>query len=348
MCFCFSHAVYFKGNQGAMDSEWEQSGPKGLISVDWNELQDRRSVVASLVKGVYILENYRQLKRDVPQGLALPWWDFFNFQLKECLIDNAGTIFGAKYEYKNPSLDNPNIPHYVIAFRGTILKLEDTMIRDFKVNLQCFFNDLHDRASFKLAMDYVHNMVDIAGAGNVWLAGHSMGSAMALLAGKKMVEMELIKNENVKCGIRIAKSVFKAGFNLALNGGRLHDDFDGLSDWFPYLFVNPADPICSEYIGYFLHRDNMEKIGYGFGQIERLATMYSLRSQIPSVLGMYSYSEVSRIHHLPSAYLTINTVQDPDPNVGLIKNFKRAHGLQQWWEPSLSYQPILYQYTTTV
>ena len=94
-------------------------------------------------------------------------------------------------------------------------------------------------------MDYVHNMVDIAGAGNVWLAGHSMGSAMALLVGKKMAEMgsplELIKNEKVKRRIRIAKS--EAGLSFALKGDRLHDHFDRLSNWFPYLFVNPADPI---------------------------------------------------------------------------------------------------------
>jgi hypothetical protein len=318
-----------------------------------------------LVKGVYRLENYRQQNCYVPQGLTLPWWISFHFHLKDWLLDNDGTsIFGAIYEYKYPS-PTQNIPHYVIAFRGTILESKDTMIRDFKVNLQCFFNDLHDNSSFKLAMDYVHNMVDIAGAGNVWLAGHSMGSAMALLAGKKMAEMgspletyvfnppyfsfpiELIKNEKVKRRIRIAKSVFKAGLSFALKGGRLHDHFDGLSDWFPYLFVNPADPICSEYIGYFQNRSTMEEIGHGFGQIERLATMYSLRSQMSSVLGMNFGSEASRLHHLPSAYLTINTGQVPDPNAGRIKNFERAHELQQWWEPSLSFQFMLYRYTTT-
>ncbi|GMY07516.1 GDSL esterase/lipase At4g10955-like isoform X2 [Fagus crenata] len=198
-------------------------------------------------------------------------------------------------------------------------------------------------------MHCVQNTVAMSKGASVWLAGHSQGSAMALLAGKNMTKMgyfletylfnppffsvpiEAIKNEKVKLGIRITSSVFKAGLSLAVNA---HDPFVVLSSWFPHLFVNPNDPICSEYIGYFKHRKKMEK--FGVGKLERLATKNSTRSLISSVLGMNSAnSEAPRLHLLPSAYLTIN-------KDGQMSDFKKAHGLHQWWNPSFHCETMPY------
>ena len=208
-------------------------------------------------------------------------------------------------------------------------------------------------------MHCVQNTVAMSKGASVWLAGHSQGSAMALLAGKNMTKMgyfletylfnppffsvpiEAIKNEKVKLGIRITSSVFKAGLSLAVNGCQQHNNeaqehnpFVVLSSWFPHLFVNPNDPICSEYIGYFKHRKKMEK--FGVGKLERLATKNSTRSLISSVLEMNSgASEAPRLHLLPSAYLTIN-------KDGKISDFKKAHGLHQWWNPSFHCETMPY------
>ena len=133
------------------------------------------------------------------------------------------------------------------------------------------------------------NMVDLSRGASVWLAGHSMGSAMALLAGKKMARMDhflttylfnppffsvpiakIIKTEKVKFWIHITNSVLKAGARkLAVIGrhhrqhdheAQAHDPFDQLSKWSPQLFVNRDDHICKGYIKYFEYRMKMEEI----------------------------------------------------------------------------------------
>ncbi|XP_030933267.1 GDSL esterase/lipase At4g10955-like [Quercus lobata] len=334
------------------------SGPIHLTAIDWNNIYHRRSVAASLVKGVYMLEHDRRQNRHGPQALALPWWDFFHFKLDHMLIDDVDlSICGAIYEYKYPS-PALNIPQYVIAFRGTIME-SDTVSRDFKLNLKSILNKLHRSSRFQLAMHCVHNTVALSRGASVWLTGHSLGSAMALLVGKNMAKIGYFletylfnppflslpieggfKNETLKLGIRFANSVVKAGLMVAVKGrkhrkAQAYDPFVVLSPWVPYLFVNPDDPICSEYIGYFEHRRKMEEIGVG--KIERLATKNSMRNLFSSVLGINSGAEA--LHLLPSAYLTVNR--------GRLSDFYGAHGLQQWWNPYFPCEAMFYRYNTT-
>ncbi|KAB1205056.1 hypothetical protein CJ030_MR7G016700 [Morella rubra] len=246
------------------------SGPTHLTAVDWTNAHHRRSVAASLVHGVYILEPDRQQNRHGPQALAPPWWNVFHFQLNQVLTDEVDiSLFRAVYEFQYPTDPALNIPKYV-AFGGAILK-PDTRSQDFKLDLQCIRNKLHQSPRFQVAMQTVQNIVALAGAPNVWLTGHSLGSAIALLAGKNMSKcgyflesylfnppflsvdpLERIKDERVKYGIRFAKSVLKAGLTHALQASqhqksREHDPFAMLSHWIPYLFVNPADHICRVY-----------------------------------------------------------------------------------------------------
>ena len=130
-------------------------------------------------------------------------------------------------------------------------------------------------------------------------AGHSLESAMALLAGKNMAKKNCfletylfnppfysfpiegaIKNEGLKFGLRFSKSVFKValmGLSIAVNDAQAHDPFVKLSPWVPHIFVNPADPICFEYIGYFTDSRKMEELGLRI--IERLATKKLLGSK---------------------------------------------------------------------
>ncbi|KAI3789259.1 hypothetical protein L2E82_02051 [Cichorium intybus] len=79
------------------------------------------------------------------------------------------------------------------------------------------------------------------------------------------------------------------------------DPFVVLSEWTSYLFVNPSDPICAEYIGYFEHREKMEEIGVG--RIKRIATRHSIGSLVSGTMGRDS----EPLHLLPMAYMTVNS-----------------------------------------
>ncbi|XP_044473292.1 GDSL esterase/lipase At4g10955-like [Mangifera indica] len=341
-----------RGKQDAVASVREifrLSGPLYLNAVDWENLNHRKSVAASLVQGVYILERDRQQKRQGNQSHASPWWNFFHFQLVCPLIDDVDfSIFGAIYEHKSFGFSH-NAPKYVIAFRGTLNK-PDSRLRDAKLDIQAMCSKLHQSSRFQLAMQAVKDVVATVGPDNIWLAGHSLGSAIALLVGKNMtklnypietylfnppffsVPIECISNKKVKHGIRMASSVMKAGIAVAVKGqhhGSGNDDpFFVLSDWVPYLFVNPGDHICSEYIGYFQHRKKMEEVGAT--KIERLAMQNSIGNMICSA----GVRDCEPLHLLPSAYLTINMSQSLD--------FRRAHGIHQWWDPSFDGQSKLH------
>ncbi|XP_021286838.1 GDSL esterase/lipase At4g10955-like [Herrania umbratica] len=334
------------------------SGPSHLTAIDWTNEHHRRSIAASLVQGVYVLERDRQENRQGPQACALPWWESFNFQLNHLLIDDVDqSIFGAIYEFINFSRRDysapQNAPHHVIAFRGT-LNAPASISRDLKLGLLCVCNRLHVSSRFQLAMKCVEDIAATATAdgSNIWLAGHSLGSAVALLAGKNLTKMgclvetylfnppflsapvEILKPRVLKNGIRFTKSVVNAALAIAIKGRQpkpeRDDQFTALSSWTPYLFVNPTDVICSEYKGYFEHRKIMEEIGAG--KIERLSTQNSIVCLFSTVLRKNS----EPLHLLPSAYLTIN--QSPLPG------FKRAHGIEQWWDPNFNGQVELHQF----
>ncbi|CAL5364555.1 GDSL esterase/lipase At4g10955-like [Camellia sinensis] len=326
------------------------SGPVYLTVHDWRNPHHRRSVAASLVQGVYILECDRQQNRQGHQALAPPWWSFFHFQLIRELVDDVDhSIFGAIYKFKFPPYCNyfvQNPPRYVVAFRGTIMK-PDTWLQDLKLDRKVIQNSLQQSTRFQVAMQAVQDMVAIAGAANIWLAGHSLGSAIALLAGKNMVKIgcfvetylfnppfpsaliEEIKNEKLKHRIRFTNSVVTAGIAVAVNchhqSPQKDDSFSVLSGWIPYLFVNPSDPICYEYIWYFEHRLKMMK--FCDGSLGRLATQNSVGS-------LLSGSEPA--HLIPSAYLTINL----SPSEG----FKKAHEIHQWWKPNMQCEFKLHQF----
>ncbi|OVA00975.1 Lipase [Macleaya cordata] len=332
------------------------AGPFNLSAIDWKNTYHQRSVAASLVQAVYVLERDRQANRQGPQALASPWWEFFHFQLLKTLVDDVdSSIFGAIYEFKPPASDcihlTQGAPRYVIAFRGTITK-GDSFSQDLKLDIDFIRNGLHQTSRSELAIQAVRNVVAASGDLNIWLTGHSLGSAMALLAGKNMARtgifleaflfnppylsapIERIKDKKLKHGIRIAGSLITAGLTIAMkrhhNNPRSENPFFALSPWVPFLFVNPADHICSEYIGYFEHRKKMEEIGAA--GIERLATQNSVAGLFFNATGR----ESEPLHLLPSANLTVN--QSPS------QDFKQAHGIHQWWNPDLQLESTLYQY----
>ncbi|XP_041010021.1 GDSL esterase/lipase At4g10955-like [Juglans microcarpa x Juglans regia] len=329
------------------------SGPTHLTVVDWRNAHHRRSVAASLIQGVYTLEHDRLHRHGPNEALAPPWWNFFNFKLDYVLVDDVDlSIFGAvyKYKYKDPS---SKVPKYVIAFRGEALGL-DSGPEAVELAFKCISNKLQQTSRFQLAMQRVENIVDSAGAGNVWLAGHSLGSAMALLVGKNMVvkrncfletylfnppfpsaPLELIKNEKLKRGLRFAGNVVKVGLALAADARKPqeYDPFAALSPWIPHLFVNSDDAVTAEYIGYFENRKKLQ--GLGDGEIQKLAMQNPIRNLIKCAA--FGKDSEDTLHLLPSAYLTVIYG-------GPSKNFRDAHRIHQWWNPNFRFDIQLYQY----
>ncbi|XP_027362018.1 GDSL esterase/lipase At4g10955-like [Abrus precatorius] len=335
---------------------FDLSGPLHLTYVNWANEYHRKSVAASLVQGVYILERDRQEQREGPNALAMPWWTFFHFQLLRTLVDDVdSSIFGAIYEFKPPSsMHNDTLhrsPRYVVAFRGTITK-GDSVSRDIELDIHFVRNLLHKTSRCERAIQAVQSMVATVGGSNIWLTGHSLGSALALLSGKAMAKtgifiesflfnppyvsapIERIKDQKLKHGLRIASSVVTAGLAFAMkakqNKNLSFDAFAALSAWVPCLFVNPSDHICCEYIGYFEHRKKMEEIGAG--SIQKLASQHSLSCLLMGGLGM----ESEPLHVIPSASVTVNFTPSED--------FRAAHGIHQWWKPDLRLESKLYKY----
>nr|CAB3474097.1 unnamed protein product [Digitaria exilis] len=331
----------------------------------------RRSVMASLVQGVYVLERDRQWNRQGPDARAPAWWSFFHFDLRQVLVDAAdGSIFGAVYSFQPPPpyhlLDAAaaaGAPHYVVAFRGTITK-KGSAKRDLELDLQLVRNGLQGKSRFRVATQAIHDTLAAAAAAGhhhhrVWLAGHSLGSAIATLAAKTLARsgsgvilptflfnapfvsapVERIGDRRVRQGIRIAHSFVKAGVAAIVlqqkgGGAAVHAEasFAALAAWVPSVFVNPADPISGEYVGYFDHRREMEAIGAG--AVGRLATRNSVKDLL---LGIGKAGGCEPLHLFPSAVLTVNRAPSPD--------FKTAHGIHQWWRPDLVLECTAHYYT---
>uniref|UniRef100_A0A2N9FU22 Fungal lipase-like domain-containing protein n=1 Tax=Fagus sylvatica TaxID=28930 RepID=A0A2N9FU22_FAGSY len=153
------------------------SGPTHLTAIDWNNADHRRSIVASLVQGVYVLEQDRQHSlRQEAKAVAPP-----------CLNQSITVTI---------LQDSP--PKYVIAFRGNVLESYDTCIRDLKLDIEYYFNILHWDSRFELAIKKVEEMVRLAGSSaNVWLAGHSLGLATLEISEHEPEDLHLLPSAHM-------------------------------------------------------------------------------------------------------------------------------------------------------
>ncbi|KAD4585890.1 hypothetical protein E3N88_23491 [Mikania micrantha] len=165
------------------------------------------------------LEGEKDRKRNEHDTYAPPWWERFHFQLNRALVDdNDSSYFGAIYELKNAP---PCAPKYVIAFRGTA-KQFPTLFEDMKLNFKFVYGQPKESPRFQKAFEAVCETVTMTGAENVWLAGHSLGASIAMLAGRELAKRHfylktylfnppfnsvsieyLIKNDTLKHNVRI-------------------------------------------------------------------------------------------------------------------------------------------------
>ncbi|KAF5451032.1 hypothetical protein F2P56_031335 [Juglans regia] len=305
------------------------------------------------------------------KNYAQPWWDSFNFQLHKYLPEDDGCIFGAIYEYINgkcPAPADSNVPRYVIAFRGTHLGLA-TAVKDVMLDVNCFFNELQESPRSLLAMRFVNEFVNKNGSSNVWLAGHSLGSAIALIVGRNMMlkkncslEAYLFNppyasfhienfctsmDEDVKYLVRTVRGIFKKALAIAVEA-RINpqmkeqktDTLYLLSRWTPHLFVNPGDFFCSEYIAHFKDR---RETAPGT-KTPSLAKSCTTKDLFRHAMGRGDLKDA--MHLLPSAVLIVNQSRphEKPAAIDLINNFLDAHVLCQWWDREVRCQSTRYVY----
>ncbi|RZC89992.1 hypothetical protein C5167_029055 [Papaver somniferum] len=327
------------------DNDFRCSGLQRLSTVNWQNERHQRSIMASLVKGVYVQEDDRQQKRQGCLALAPPWWEFFNFVLLEVLVDDDASsisadfsIFGAVYEFTPSNNYYPvGAPRYVIAFRGTMLKKE-TIVRDTILDINVLTNNLSRRSRSDKAMQAVENRVSGKGDSRIWLAGHSLGASLAMLVGKNMARKGNFLESYffnppfvaapMKRRIRKARTWIKAGLTVGIKDyqerQRSKSLFNNLCKWVPKLFLHESDLICAGYVGDFELRESMESDGVG--DVGRLAAQNTMRGIFTGALGMDSILNLFGIncsddlHSLASACLTTSC----------IRKFQ-SHNLSQWF-----------------
>ncbi|KAI3847539.1 hypothetical protein MKX03_013758 [Papaver bracteatum] len=331
-------------------NDFKHSRLSRLSPVDWQNEHHRRSIAASLVMGAYVLEDDRQEKRVGYRALAPPWWKFFNFELQKLLIDDAdssrsadSSIFGAVFEFKPKSNNYYPIgaPRYVIAFRGTVLK-KDTIVRDIVLDINIFIGNLQHRSHFRKAIQAIEQLVSASGASNIWLAGNSLGSSIAMEAGKNMATMvnfletilnppfvafpiESIESRKLKRGIHFAGRLLAHAMKDKQERQPHEHLYKDLTPWVPNLFLHPYDIICSGFIEYFELRENMQSSG----RTETFVTPNLLKGLLVNAVGTEYFSEES--HLIPSARVT--TSCSPD-----------VHMLCQWFPDDSVLGPKLYRY----
>lgn len=146
-------------------------------------------MASCLVQGVYAKERDRENNRNGSESLATPWWKSFNFTLdeSEILYDAFdGSIYGAVFQNMINYENTPNSivvpPRYVIALRGTV----PSDVSDWIHNSRIVLEKLHGGGKHMHVIRKIYSLVAKHGNTAVWIAGHSLGAGLALLAGKDM------------------------------------------------------------------------------------------------------------------------------------------------------------------
>ncbi|KAH0908717.1 hypothetical protein HID58_032038, partial [Brassica napus] len=325
------HQIKFSVGQEEEEEEekWEEERgiQRTLVPSIFHALIDsyhRTVVTSSLVHGVYLLQREKQKKVNLQ---AYIWWESFGFSLAELLVnEDDSSIYGAVFKYNNyqnkPHFGMP--PLYMIAFRGTVLKSK-TWLSDLKEDIRCLFNNLNKGSRFQQAIKAIETVLETTETSSVWLAGHSLGAGIALMVGKTMT----------KRGFPLKTYAFSPpilSFPLEklpdIDVTQEHDP--RIAAWTPYLYVNPSDTICSESIGLLKYKKIMAYVG--LGKFESLGAAISLRCL---VLGVESGEPIQL---LSSADMTVNMNKSDVETTNVLKRpwykLKRAHGLEQWWEPN--------------
>eukprot|EP01018_Ginkgo_biloba_P029302 Gb_11156 [translate_table: standard] len=316
-----------------MSDNFDVCGPAYLINPSWENADHRRIIAASLVSGVSVLQGDMKHRRSGATALAYKWWTFFDFQLEETLIDDCdGSVFGAVFQWsgEEPAKQQKSPPRVVVAFRGTIMSCE-TVVRDLFMDLEILVNRLEKRSRYLKGLEALRKSVRSHGPKHVVIAGHSMGAAIGLLAGRTLMAEDGVNLEahlfNPPCArsahhfktLKVAKDVIHKVFKGNDENSEIYSKFLAVRGWVPFLYVNHHDVICRSYINYFDHPSFSQR---DIGDV--LSALHSIRHILFSLVGKQSWPW----HLIPSANLilpTNATVSD-------------SHKLREWWRHDIQTQ----------
>ncbi|KAJ3697963.1 hypothetical protein LUZ61_001668 [Rhynchospora tenuis] len=336
------------------EDDFVASGPTHLETIDWDRPDHQCSIAACLVQATYVLESDR--KRN--QKLAPPWWMNFGFELINTIIDDQdSSIFGAIYRNMRYNDQTPQAPRFVIAFRGTMLEggnIGQDLSHDFLVG----DGGLGSTSRLKKAMENVERHISEFGSEGIFLAGHSLGSSVAMLVGANMATKGIylktflfnlpscLTEEKTSrrliarflqitplivglagavgifplatvASLGMAASVIMIDTLVVASGIATLTSLAALigasvlsmqkrmmqgqrtSSFTPYVFVNPGDPICKNWVTYFRNH---------------------LKEKKKSPFQLAGFVE--------SGVLNINSTRS--------RGMLEAHGLMQWWQQGMN------------
>lgn len=347
------------------------NGPTHLAADDpqlWSDRNCKRAILACLVKGIYV--SVHDLQANWRQPLAPPWWREFNYERIHIVTDEkSDQIVGAVYEWNSARASRPPCaPQVVVAFRGA-MRSGNAFVSDMQTYGELLLYRLHLTHRFGKAFTVVKRLVKESGAENVCLTGHSLGAAISLLAGRILAEegveidtylfnppypsvpLELIEDANVQEALQVLRMISAAGLASLRNEQSRKEtmnEFLGSKHWFPNLYINSSDPVCSSYLGYFKTRHAMAKTGHN--GLAHFAAPHSARLELLLQASMITGSSNLRpFHLLPSAHLHFidkrssrgrmrHRKQEPEA-WNLIRpldwRWRQVHGLRQWWSDEL-------------
>ncbi|KAJ4877548.1 Lipase class 3-related protein [Raphanus sativus] len=225
-----------------------------------------------------------------------------------------------------------------------------TWRKDLEEDLRCLFNNLSNGTRFKHAIQTIETVLEKHSTKktSVWLTGHSLGAGIALLAGKTMtkrgfpletyvfsppissIPLERLSGlDVVKDIFRFAECIFKVTLSVLFDLKTKADD-SRIAKWIPYVYVNPSDIVCAEYIGLLKHKNVMAD--FGLSEFEILGAGVSIRSLV------FGDEIGEPIQLLSSADMTVNKNKPNVETNNMLKKwwykFKKAHALAQWWDPN--------------
>ncbi|KAF3795070.1 GDSL esterase/lipase [Nymphaea thermarum] len=301
------------------------TGPTHLTTINWSDEYQQCCVAACLVQGIYTLHEKHAGGRK--------WWESFHFRITQELRDEDGSsIIGAIFLYTGPS--DASAPSIAIAFRGT------ATTQDWKMNYRASVNELHETSRFQHAMEAVELAASQGSSmgRRIWLCGHSLGAALAMLVGKRMAKVgvyldtflfnppfvlrkggrilnctafglvAVLSPPLLLLPLAVKYALRQRETSIAMQSIEAQQSFANLCSWVPRLFVNPGDFICSDYIK---HLEKRKQRG---------------RRPQPTA------EELEHPFLIPSAKLVKNLCTFKK------KAIDKVHGLSQWWKAELKLQ----------
>ncbi|XP_010229651.1 GDSL esterase/lipase At4g10955 [Brachypodium distachyon] len=258
---------------------------------------------------------------------------------------------------------HPSAPHYIVAFRGTKLKHAKmaAKMQDLDDDFHILVNTLRDTKRYRRAREAVDELLNVNkdeanpdSSCVVWLAGHSLGAAVALELGRAMMLervddqrnlptflfnlprvslaslVDMLLRKDKRDALYAASNTVKVGVVSVLSEHqkRMEKIFERLARWVPNLYVHEKDPISNGLIGHFGRPQQLRE--WCCPDIVAKAGMQlSHRDMFSSLFGQ----EKMQPCLLPSVMLWINSSVDEQAGNWFDLRLA-AHKLQQWWKPN--------------